>query len=205
MRTGLRLMLDAQSDIEVIGEAADGEKAIPLICEQRPDVVLLDVSMPNMNGLDCLKRIKECCPSVKIIFLTMHEDVRYLQEGLALGVDGYVLKKAADEVLYQAIRTVCSGEVFLHAEMARSLATAGMEKTDDRPPTDIKPLSEQETKVLCQIADGFSNSEIAEQLHLSVKTVETYKYRIMEKLKTRRRSDLVKYAASLREQMCKID
>jgi DNA-binding NarL/FixJ family response regulator len=194
MRSGLKLMLSAQNDILVIGEAEDGGKALERICADRPDVVLLDVSMPGMNGLECLKQIKDCCPEVKIILLTMYEDLRYLREGLALGASGYVLKKAADDVLYQAIRMVCAGEIFIHGEMARALADEWKASKAESRVSEIKPLSEQERRVLGLIARGYSNQEIAEQLVVSVKTVETYKYRIMEKLQTRKRSDLVKYA-----------
>ncbi|MDR3565821.1 MAG: response regulator transcription factor [Negativicutes bacterium] len=194
MRSGLKLMLANQADIRVIGEAADGEEALSLVAATQPDVVLLDVTMPGMSGLECLAKLRETDPSLKVILLTMHEDIRYLKEGFSSGAMGYVLKKAADDVLYEAIRTVCAGQVFMQANMAQTLFTEMRElKTKTKLDTS-KPLSDQERRVLTLIALGHSNAEIAENLVVSSRTVETYKYRIMEKLDTKKRSDLVKYA-----------
>ncbi len=194
MRSGLKLMLANQPDISVVGEAADGKEALRLIEALKPDIVLLDVSMPEMNGLECMRRIRDMDESVKVILLTMHEDIRYLKEGFAAGAAGYVLKKAADDVLYEAIRTVRSGEVFVQNSMAQSLICELKERRDRPAIADNKPLSEQEKRVLSLIALGHSNAEIAEKLVVSTRTVETYKYRIMEKLNTKKRADLVKYA-----------
>lgn len=193
MRSGLKLMLANQPDIEVVGEAADGETALVLFEAARPDLVLLDVSMPGLGGLGCLKKIKEIAPETKVILLTMHEDVRYLKEGFEAGASGYVLKKAADDVLYQAIRTVSAGEVFMQANMAQALVCELKKKTVAQPEK-VKALSEQERRVLVLIARGYSNAEIAGEMAVSIRTVETYKTRIMEKLNTKKRSDLIKYA-----------
>lgn len=194
MRSGLRLMLSGQQDIEVVGEAADGNEAIALAEKTLPDIVLLDISMPEMSGLECLKILAVKCPGTKTILLTMHEDARYIKEGFAQGAMGYILKKAADDVLYQAIRAVYAGEMYLQPSMTKALVGELKKRTDtDKHP--IKTLSEQEKKVLSLIAAGFSNLEIAEQMIISVKTVETYKYRIMDKLQCKKRSDLVKFAA----------
>lgn len=194
MRSGLKLMLANQPDISVVGEAADGAEALKLVETLRPDIVLLDVSMPEMNGLECMKRIREIDDAVKVILLTMHEDIRYLKEGFAAGASGYVLKKAADDVLYEAIRAVWAGEVFVQNSMAQSLVCELKQRRDRPSVADTKPLSEQEKRVLSLIAMGHSNAEIAEQLVVSTRTVETYKYRIMDKLNTKKRADLVKYA-----------
>ncbi|MDR7869121.1 MAG: response regulator transcription factor [Sporomusaceae bacterium] len=194
MRSGLKLMLTNQPDISVVGEAADGAEALKLIENLKPDIVLLDVSMPEMNGLECMKRIREIDADVKVILLTMHEDIRYLKEGFAAGASGYVLKKAADDVLYEAIRKVRAGEVFVQNSMAQSLVCELKQRRDRPSIADTKPLSEQEKRVLSLIAMGHSNAEIAEQLVVSTRTVETYKYRIMDKLNTKKRADLVKYA-----------
>lgn len=194
MRSGLKLMLTNQPDISVVGEAADGAEALKLVETLKPDIVLLDVSMPEMNGLECMKRIREIDADVKVILLTMHEDIRYLKEGFAAGASGYVLKKAADDVLYEAIRKVRAGEVFVQNSMAQSLVCELKQRRDRPSIADTKPLSEQEKRVLSLIAMGHSNAEIAEQLVVSTRTVETYKYRIMDKLNTKKRADLVKYA-----------
>lgn len=194
MRGGLKLMLSNQDDVAVVGEASDGVEALECIGQEQPDIVLLDVSMPNMNGLECLKKIKDMYPSVKVILLTMHEDVQYLRQGLAAGAMGYVLKKAADDVLFQAIRTVRSGAIFLPMSMSKCLVNGLGNESQEKMTGQRKSLSEKEKQVLSLIAMGYANAEIAEKLVISTKTVETYKYRIMEKLTTRKRSDLVKYA-----------
>lgn len=194
MRAGLKVLLANQSDIQVVGEAENGETALLLIEAVKPDIVLLDVSMDGMSGLECLEKMLEIKPAIKVILLTMHEDITYLRQGFATGAMGYVLKKAADAVLYHAIRTVFSGEVYIQSSMAQALLVQSKEVQSPVPLPDTKPLSGQESKVLALIALGFSNAEIAQQLMVSSRTIETYKYRIMEKLQAKKRSDLVKYA-----------
>ncbi|HML31999.1 response regulator transcription factor [Sporomusa sphaeroides] len=194
MRSGLKLILANQDDIHVVGEADNGVEALQLIESTQPDIVLLDISMPGMNGLECLQTIRGKFPTIKVILLTMHEDMQYLRQGLANGAMGYVLKKSADDVLYQAIRTVCSGSMFLPASTGKIITSGSDARQGQKNVGFDKPLSEKEKKVLGLIAMGYTNAEIAEQLIISVKTVETYKYRIMEKLQTRKRSELVKYA-----------
>ncbi|GMB02246.1 response regulator transcription factor [Pelosinus sp. IPA-1] len=194
MRAGLKSLLANQSDILVIGEAESGDAALLLIETAKPDIVLLDISMHGMNGLECLTSIKQRSPDIKVILLTMHEDISYLRQGFAAGAMGYVLKKAADDVLYHAIRTVFAGEVYIQSSMAQSLLTECKEPQPPIASPNTKPLSAQENKVLTLIALGYSNAEIAQQLMVSARTIETYKYRIMEKLQAKKRSDLVKYA-----------
>lgn len=194
MRAGLKLLLANQADIQVIGEAENGEAALLLIETAKPDIVLLDVSMEGMNGLECLKKIVELNPAIKVILLTMHEDITYLRQGFSAGAMGYVLKKAADAVLYHAIRTVFAGEVYIQSSLAQALLTEVKESQTPIVLPTTKPLSGQENKVLELIALGFSNAEIAQQLMVSARTIETYKYRIMEKLQATKRSDLVRYA-----------
>jgi DNA-binding NarL/FixJ family response regulator len=192
IRSGLKVLLANCQDIEVVAEAGDAESALPLIGECAPDIVLLDISLPGISGLECVRRIRRDHAAVRVILLTMHEDPRYLQEGVAAGAAGYVMKKAADDVLYQAIRSVQAGQLFLPACMAAELWQASGDKGEAVQA--IRPLSEQETKVLTLIARGFSNAEIAAELLISVKTVETYKARLLEKLNVTKRSELVKYA-----------
>ena len=191
MRSGLRALLSSCLDVEVVGEAGDGQAALAMLGETTPDIVLLDVSMPGMGGLECVRLIRRDHPGVRVILLTMHEDARYLQEGVAAGAAGYVMKKSADEVLYQAIRSVYNGQVFLPACMAEELWS---ENTHEKSIQPSRSLSEQERKVLTLIARGYSNAEIAADLSISVKTVETYKSRLMEKLDATKRSELVQYA-----------
>ncbi|MHC1758142.1 MAG: response regulator [Negativicutes bacterium] len=191
LRSGLRALLSGCPDIEVIAEAGEGEAALRLIGETTPEIVLLDISMPGLGGLECVRRIRRDYPAVRVILLTMHEDPHYLREGVAAGAAGYVMKKAADDVLYQAIRSVHAGQIFLPAIMAEELWGNG---TSEERVQALRPLSEQEKKVLILIARGFSNAEIATDLTISVKTVETYKARLLEKLNVTKRSELVKYA-----------
>lgn len=194
MRSGLKLMLANQADIEVIGEAADAASALQLIAALKPDIVLLDISMPDRSGIDCIADILKIESTIKIILLTMYEDPEYLKQGFALGAVGYVLKKAADDALYQAIRTVYAGSVFFPADMSSAFIPAKPKWGNSIQDGAKRPLSEQEKSVLRLIAMGYSNVEIAEKLIISTKTVETYKYRVMEKLDAKKRSDLVKYA-----------
>ncbi|HML35645.1 MULTISPECIES: response regulator transcription factor [Sporomusa] len=194
MRSGLNLMLAKQSDIRVVGEAANAEEALLLIEATKPDVVLLDISMPGTSGLECIQSIVQCSSQSKVILLTMHEDSQYVQDGMAAGAMGYVLKKAADEMLYQAIRNVAAGVVFLQPDTMKALLWKQRQPSPVPVRQPYKALSEKETTVLALIAQGFSNAEIASELKISVKTVETYKYRIMEKLDVRKRSELVKFA-----------
>jgi two-component system, NarL family, response regulator NreC len=195
MRSGLRALLGSCPDVDVVGEAGDGQAALAMIGETSPDIVLLDVSMPGMGGLECVRLIRRDHPGVRVILLTMHEDSRYLQDGVAAGAAGYVMKKSADEVLYQAIRSVYNGQVFLPACMAEELWNEAPQKKTIQP---ARTLSEQERKVLALIAHGHSNAEIAAELSISVKTVETYKARVMEKLGATKRSELVQFAIDQR-------
>lgn len=194
MRSGLKLMLANQADIEVVGEAADAVSALRLIEAVKPDIVLLDISMPDRSGIDCITDILEIDGKTKILLLTMYEDPEYLKQGFALGAVGYVLKKAADDALYQAIRTVYAGSVFFPAAMSAAFIPAKPKQGNPLQDGAKRPLSEQEKSVLRLIAMGYSNVEIGEKLLISTKTVETYKYRVMEKLNAKKRSDLVKYA-----------
>lgn len=194
MRAGLKLMLSKQDDMEIVGEAANAEEAIALIEKTKPSVILLDISMPEKSGIECLADISKLSPQSKVILLTMHEESQYVKEGLAGGAAGYILKKAADEVLYQAIRSVAAGIVFLQPDTMKFLLARNQKEEQSPTKKPYKALSEKETAVLALIAQGFSNAEIAEELKISVKTVETYKYRIMEKLDMKKRSELVKFA-----------
>jgi len=197
LRSGLRLMLNTQEDLEVVGEAANGEEAILLCREKKPDIILLDLNMPGLSGLDAIEDIKRDNPGIKILVLTMHDDEGYLKRVLKSGCSGYILKRAADVELISAIRTVYRGEVFVDLSLVKHLVNDFIGPKDSDEKQHVKTvgtLSERENEVLKLIALGYTNRQIADELFLSVKTVETHKSKIKEKLNIRSRSDLVRYA-----------
>ncbi|MCC6453643.1 MAG: response regulator transcription factor [Caldilineaceae bacterium] len=195
LRAGLTALLNAEPDLTVVGEASDGSECLRVAQAVQPDVILLDINMPGMNGLEVLPLLQQSAPQSRVLVLTMHDDSTYLRQVLRAGGAGYVLKQAADKELLSAIRTVHSGGTFLHPAHAQALLTdpsaaATPTQSDNR----LEQLSEREQEVLTLIALGYSNKEIAEKLFLSVKTVETYKARIMEKLELTTRAALVRFA-----------
>ena len=192
LRAGLRLLLDSQEDMIVIGEAISGEEAIEKARALKPDVVLLDISMPGMGGLNAISRISNE-EITKVLMLTMHQDKEYLQQALSEGAKGYVLKQAADTELLDAIRRVARGEVYVDKQLAQELFK-NMYRSDNSGRTAASSLSEREKEVLKLVALGYTNKEIGESLSVSIKTVETHKAKIMEKTGCQRRSELVRYA-----------
>lgn len=197
LRSGLRLMLNSQEDLEVIGEAENGEQAIRLCREKQPDIILLDLNMPGLSGLDAIEDIKRDNPGTKILVLTMHDDEGYLKRVLKSGCSGYILKRAADVELISAIRAVYRGELFVDPSLVKHLVNDFIGTKDPDEQSHVKTagaLSERENEVLKLIALGYTNKQIADELYLSVKTVETHKSKIKEKLNIRSRSDLVRYA-----------
>jgi len=194
VRDGLRLLIDGQHDMHVVGEAADGREALRLARDLNPDVVVMDLSMPRMSGLQATAGLKAEFPQLKIVALTAHEDESYLSQLCKAGATGYVLKRSAGEELIRAITAVAKGELYFEPALAsKALArqVTGL-GGDGKAPT--LGLSERERDVLVRIAWGFSNKEIAAELGLSVKTVETYKARIGEKLNLHSRTEIVQYA-----------
>ncbi len=197
LRSGLRKLLNEQPDIEVIGEANDGNEAITRTEELIPDVLLLDITMPNLGGIDVIRIVKARMPKVAILVLTMHEDEGYFIEALKAGASGYVPKKAADTELIAAIRAVNRGEVFIHSSFAKTMVTRmlhGKSSYQEEAIDRYERLSHREQEVLKAVAQGYTNQQVANQLYLSVKTVETYKARIMEKLNLHSRAELVRFA-----------
>ncbi len=194
VREGLKVLVNAQPDMEVIGEAADGEAACAAVLRLLPDVVVLDVSMPGLSGAAAAARLRQECPQVKVLALTVHEDKGYLRQLLEAGAVGYVLKRAAAEELIRAIRTVAAGGVYLDPALAGKVVGGFVRKPAGKVATEEGELSDRESSVVRLIAAGHSNKEIAGQLEISVKTVETYKTRSLEKLGLHSRADLVRYA-----------
>jgi len=199
LRAGLRALLNAEEDIEVIGEAENGQQAVDMAHTLQPDVVLMDVTMPGMNGLEATRRIKTTDPGIHVLALTMHDDASYLRDILKAGGSGYVLKEAASDELLSAIRAVYQGGTFLHASHTRLLLDEQQPRsaTIDARAERYQLLSEREAQIFKLVALGHRNSEIADMLHLSVKTVETYKARLMQKLGFHSRAALVRYALAL--------
>ena len=196
VREGLKALVNAQPDMRVVGEAADGEAAWGTAKELLPDVLVIDLSMPVLGGAEATERVRRDCPSVKVLALTVHEERLYLTQLLRAGASGYVLKRAAAAELVRAIRTVAAGGMYLDPSVAGALVEGYLESQDVAEPPPHEALSEREREVLVHIAKGYSNKEIAARLGLSVKTVETYKARVGEKLGLRTRVDIVRYAAA---------
>jgi two-component system, NarL family, response regulator NreC len=192
LRAGLRLMLNAEPDMEVVGEAANGIDAVKVAQLLKPDVLLLDISMPGLTGPAVARSVKSERPETKVLVVSMHEDESYLREMLQAGADGYVPKKAADIELLAAIRSTYKGEHFIHSSLTKDLIPEF--KPQSVPNDVINSLSRREREVLYLLAMGYTNQEMAERLMLSVKTVETYKIRLKDKLNLHGRSELVRFA-----------
>jgi DNA-binding NarL/FixJ family response regulator len=192
VRSGLRLLLDRQADMEVVAEASDGAEAVELALRERPDLCILDVGMPVLTGLQATREIKSQAPNVTVLMLSMHSDERYLFEALKAGASGYVLKAEADQDLVAAARAVGRGEAFLTNAAERSLIRDWMRSDDDSGPRE--PLTPREQEVVKLIAEAHTNAQIAEILHLAEKTVESHRANVLRKLGMRDRVELVRYA-----------
>ena len=194
VRAGLRALIDAQEDMEVVGEAADGEAACRLAVERTPDVAVLDVSMPLLGGAQATERIVLERPGTRVLALTVHEDRGYLQQLMVAGASGYLLKRAAVDDLIHAIRTVARGGTYLDPSLAGKVLGGIVGRSAVPGPDGGVALSDREEEVLRLIARGFTNRQIAERLDVSVKTVETHKARAMEKLGVDSRAGIVAHA-----------
>jgi two-component system response regulator NreC len=193
LRAGLKALLEAEKDFRVVGEASTGEEAIEQAKALRPDVIVMDLSMPGMGGLEAT-RVITGADLAHVLVLTMHAEEEYLLAVLEAGGSGYVKKTSADEDLTDAIRTVARDEVFLYPTAAKLLLQGFRVKGDGDAPDPLVKLTERERAVLAMTAEGFSSSEIGEKLFISPKTVDTYRSRIMQKLNLHHRSELVRFA-----------
>jgi DNA-binding NarL/FixJ family response regulator len=191
VRSGLRMLIDRQSDMQVVAEVGDGVGALESTQSERPDVAVLDVSMPRMTGLQAAREIRAHAPRTRVLLLSMHDDARYYLEGLEAGAAGYVLKRAADTDLIEALRTIANGRTFLSDDAQRALMDDWLESGSPDPED---PLTPRELEVVKLIAEAYTNRQIAETLKLSEKTVESHRANVLSKLGMRDRVELVRYA-----------
>jgi two-component system, NarL family, response regulator NreC len=199
LRAGLRMLINAQGDMTVVAEAQDGIEAVAAVQRVKPDVAILDVTMPRSGGLDAIKEIVNRSRSTRILLLTMHEEPAYLRTALSAGASGYVLKKSVDADLLTAIRAVHKGRTYVDSELAEVLVRDAIspEASDRDGAAGKSLLSDRELQVLKLVAEGFSSREVAEQIFVSTKTVETYRSRFAEKLGLKSRAQIVQYALNL--------
>ena len=196
IRSGLKLLLGSNESLSIVGEASDGASALLLVEQLQPDILLLDLAMPGMDGLECLRELTRRNLPTRVIVLSMFEDENYVLAAMSAGAQGYVQKSAIDTELFQAIDNVAAGRLHLNESSAKSLLSMLLvERQQAALPPATAVLSPRELEVLRWYARGFSLREIGEQLGLSVKTVDTYKTRIMEKLGFQKKSELIAYAA----------
>lgn len=195
VREGVRMILGKEQDIEVVGEAGDGQEALDLVTRLRPQVVVMDISMPGVGGIEATQRLKADHPEVHVLALTMHEDETYVFQLLRAGAAGYVLKRAAAQDLVQAVRAAARGEAFLYPSIARKVVADYLKRVESGEERErYDGLTTREKEILTLIAQGLSNQQIAEKLYISIKTVQTHRAHILEKLGLHDRTELVRYA-----------
>lgn len=196
IRRSLRLLLDSRPDVEIIGECSDGREVVSMVQELRPDIVLMDVSMPELNGIDATRQIKQLCPSTRVIILTAAVATDQVRDALRAGALGYVLKRSDIDELVLAISLVSRGNTYFSSELAEKLDLVQLmhEAQMDDHRSDLDRLSQREREVLQLLAEGHTGRKIAERLYISPKTVEGHKTRLMQKLGARNRSDLIRFA-----------
>ncbi len=193
VRAGLRAVLKAEAEMELVGEAFGGEEALALVESLHPDVLVLDLSMPDLDGIQVTRHVHSSAPGVRVLILTVHEDEALLREALRAGAAGYILKHAAEAELISAIHTVQRGEIYIHPKLVRSLLVE-TEKQVHPGPQPEELLTPRELDVLNRIVQGYTNRQIAEELIISVRTVEGYRANMTEKLGLHSRAELVRYA-----------
>lgn len=194
VREGVRMILNSQDDLQVVGEASTGREALEAARRLKPRVVVMDISMPDMNGIEATKKIRAELPDVQVLGLTMHEEDSYVFELLKAGAAGYVLKRAAAEDLVTAVRAAHQGQAFLYPSVAKMVVQDFLQRATAHDKEALDGLTEREREVLTLIAEGLTNQEIAGRLYISIKTVQTHRAHIMEKLNLHDRTELVRYA-----------
>ncbi len=195
LRAGLRMMLNAQPDFDVVGEAQDGRQAIQEAQKLQPDVILMDITMPDMNGIEATRQIKKLLPETKVLVLTMHEHDEYVFQALRAGASGYMLKEAADTDLISALRVIQNGQFYLSPTAQSVMVGDYLQRVRTGEEKDsYSSLTEREREILKLVAEGYTNNQIAERLIISPKTVDTHRTHVMDKLNLHSRAELVKYA-----------
>jgi DNA-binding NarL/FixJ family response regulator len=198
VRQGTRSLLEREKDLEVVGEAGDGEEAVNLICSLRPDVAIIDIAMPKLNGIEVTRRIKPACPSTAVLILSAYDDDEYIVALLEAGALGYVPKKAVSTELAAAIRVVAAGDVFLHPSIAKGVTRDYVQLVQTgRKVEPYERLTDREHEILKLLAEGYSSHQIADRLYLTPKTVLNYRKAVMEKLGLENPAQLIKYAIKM--------
>ena len=199
LRSGLKLLVNSQADMEVVSDAPDGEQAVQAASDTKPDVAFMDLTMPGTGGMRALQEILRNCPKTRVLVLTMHDDPAYLRSALAAGASGYVLKRSVDAELLTAIRAVHRKGTFVDPSLANILVQDVLAKRGAKalPKRPVNILSERELEVLKLVAQGYSSQQIAKRILVGVKTVETYRSRLAQKLGLRTRSDVVRFAVQM--------
>jgi two-component system response regulator NreC len=193
VRSGVKMLLRSEPDIEVIGEAEDGREAVQMAINLQPDIVVMDIAMPEIDGLEATRQIKASCPNTNVLVLTMHRTDEYFFEMLRAGASGYVLKAAGTNELIHAMRVIAMGDVYLYPTMAKKLLSDYLEKVKHQAPIETG-LSRRESEILALIAEGYTNNEIAEKLVISASTVHTHRSKLLQKLNLSSRHELIQYA-----------
>jgi two-component system response regulator NreC len=194
VREGVRMILSGQDDFDVVGEASNGREGVEIALRMKPDVVVMDISMPDMNGIEATAKIRAEMPDIEVLGLTMHEEDSYVFEMLKAGAAGYVLKRAASEDLVNAVRAAHQGHAFLYPSVAKMVVQDFLQRATTQDRQNLDGLTAREREVLTLIAEGMTNQQIAGKLYISIKTVQTHRAHIMEKLNLHDRTELVRYA-----------
>ena len=195
VRQGIKALLSDEPDLEIVGEADNGREALPLVEALQPNVVLMDISMPGLNGIEATRQVRQRFPQVKVVVLSMHANEEYVFQVLRAGASGYVLKQSDSSEVLTAIRAALAGGSFLSPPISRAVIDDYVHRAEVRGQgDDLDLLTSREREVLQLLAEGFSNKKIAEQLNISIKTVETHRSNMMNKLDVKNKTDLIKYA-----------